>query len=131
MANAQREQDLPDATSLAVRRTQLAFERTMMAWVRTAISLIAFGFSFYKFFQFEANVRGLPDTLVGPREFALAMISLGIFGLIIATVQQRVSLLSLRAQHPGVHIPFSLAGITAGLIVLLGIVALLAVIFRQ
>ena len=44
--------DLPNATQLAVERTRLAYERTLMAWVRTATSLISFGFTIYKFFQF-------------------------------------------------------------------------------
>jgi uncharacterized membrane protein YidH (DUF202 family) len=54
----------PEATELAVERTWLAYERTLMAWVRTATSMISFGFSIYKFFQFEKaeGVRpaGLP-----------------------------------------------------------------------
>ena len=39
-------------TKLAVDRTRLAYERTLMAWVRTATSLISFGFTIYKFFEF-------------------------------------------------------------------------------
>jgi len=53
---------LPDATRLAVDRTRLAFERTMMAWVRTATSLITFGFTVYKFFQFEKALTQRPST---------------------------------------------------------------------
>ena len=45
----------PDSTELAVDRTWLAHERTLMAWVRTATSMISFGFTIYKFFQFEAG----------------------------------------------------------------------------
>jgi putative membrane protein len=48
----------PDATELAVDRTWLAYERTLMAWVRTATSMISFGFSIYKFFQFEKEETG-------------------------------------------------------------------------
>src|SRR3989337_955177 len=40
-------------TKLAYERTNLAHERTLMSWVRTATSLITFGFTIYKFFQFE------------------------------------------------------------------------------
>ena len=40
-------------TRLAVDRTALAHERTLMAWIRTAASLISFGFTIYKFFDFE------------------------------------------------------------------------------
>ena len=45
--------ELDVGTRLAYDRTRLAFERTMLAWVRTAASLITFGFTVYKFFEFE------------------------------------------------------------------------------
>ena len=51
------------ATTLAFERTRIAYERTMMAWVRTATSLITFGFSVYKFFQFEMKEACLTDAL--------------------------------------------------------------------
>ena len=37
---------------LAIDRTRMAAERSLMAWVRTALSVITFGFTFYKFMQF-------------------------------------------------------------------------------
>ena len=46
---------LDAGTRLAVERTRLAHERTLMAWVRTATSLISFGFTIYKFFEFESG----------------------------------------------------------------------------
>ena len=42
-----------DSTQMALDRTWLAHERTLMAWVRTATSMISFGFTIYKFFEFE------------------------------------------------------------------------------
>lgn len=39
---------LDNSTKLAAERNRLALERTLMAWVRTAISLITFGYGFYK-----------------------------------------------------------------------------------
>ena len=39
-------------TALAIERTRLAHERTLMAWVRTATSLISFGFTIYKGFDY-------------------------------------------------------------------------------
>ena len=36
---------------LAIDRTRLAAERSLMAWIRTALSMIAFGFTIYKFLQ--------------------------------------------------------------------------------
>ena len=67
-------------TLLAVERTRLAYERTMMAWVRTGTSLISFGFTIYKFFQYqiERGQAAAPGRLIGPRTFALMMISMGL-----------------------------------------------------
>jgi putative membrane protein len=120
----------PSATQLAIDRTRLAFERTTMAWVRTATSLITFGSSVYKFFQIEAN-KEVPGRIIGPREFALMMISIGIFALIIATVQHVQSMRTMRAHSRGMHVPRSLAALVGGLMSLLGLLALIAVVLRR
>jgi uncharacterized membrane protein YidH (DUF202 family) len=58
---------------LAVDRTRLAYERTMMAWVRTATSMISFGFTIHKFFQFRDDgllwnlMRRCPAVVTGLR----------------------------------------------------------------
>jgi putative membrane protein len=117
------------STTLAYDRTRLAYERTMMAWVRTATSLITFGFTIYKFFQLERGGGEQNHRLIGPREFALLMISIGLVSLLLATVEHRQSMQGLRAQYP--DIPRSLAGVVAALVAILGVLALLVVIFRQ
>jgi len=101
-----------------------------MAWVRTATSLISFGFTIYKFFQYlrEQNTA-MRERLFGPREYALLMISVGVVALFFATVQHRRDMKALRALHP--EIPYSLVTVLAGFMSLIGLVALLAVIFRQ
>jgi putative membrane protein len=119
-----------DATLLAVDRTRLAYERTLMAWIRTATSLITFGFSIYKFFQIEdANGASKTGRLIGPREFAFLMIVIGLVSLLMATLEHRRNLRALRAEYPGTQ--RSLATVLAALISILGLAALLAVIFRQ
>jgi Domain of unknown function (DUF202) len=50
-------------TRLAVERTRLAYERTLMAWVRTATALISFGFTIYKFFEFEMTKHPVRASL--------------------------------------------------------------------
>jgi putative membrane protein len=122
---------LPASTRLAVDRTRLAHERTLMAWVRTAASLISFGFTIYKFFQFlRESGQGAPHhRLFGPREFAFLMILIGLVALIIATAQHLVSIRALRAEYGDV--PYSLVTIVSGLIGLLGLFGLLAVGFSQ
>lgn len=127
--SAQSAIELDTSTRLSYDRTRLAYENTMMAWVRTATSLITFGFSVYKFFQLDLK-RGEQFTgLVGPREFGLLMIMIGIVSLVAGTVQHIASMRRLRAQCPDV--PRSMASLLAALISALGILALFAVVFRQ
>src|SRR5678816_2417398 len=119
-----------NSNQLAVDRTRLAHERTLMAWVRTATSLISFGFTIYKFFQYlQDKSEARTDRLFGPREFALVMIGIGLMALVFATVQHRRDVVQLRHWYPDV--PYSLATILAGVLSILGIVAFLTVVFRQ
>ena len=118
------------STLLATDRTRLAHDRTLMAWVRTSTSLISFGFTIYKFFQYLQERNAAPrEGALGPRQYALLMISIGIVALLFATIQHRRDMKALRVLHP--EIPYSLATVLAGLMSLLGVLALLAVIFRQ
>jgi putative membrane protein len=117
------------STILATDRTRLAHDRTLMAWVRTATSLISFGFTIYKFFQYVQEKSPAPrERLLGARHFALIMISIGIIALALATWQHRRDMVRLRAAHP--EVPYSLATVLAGLISLFGILALVAVVLR-
>jgi putative membrane protein len=117
------------STTLAFDRTLVAYERTMLSWIRTATSLITFGFSIYKFFQIEQGGGEPHSRLIGPREFALAMVSIGLASLMLATWEYRHNMRLLRAQYPGK--PRSLALVVAAFIAVLGILALIAMIFRQ
>ena len=116
-------------TRLAVDRTRLAYERTLMAWVRTATSLISFGFTIYKFFQFELkNQPQRVDPVLGPRGFALVMITIGLAALALSTIDHRHHMKALRAEFGGV--PYSTASFVAALIAGMGLVALAVVVFR-
>jgi putative membrane protein len=76
-------------TRLDLERTHIAYEQSMMTWIRTAISLITFGFTIYKFFQLELQGRAEKSRLVGPREFALVLVALGLISLVMATLEHR------------------------------------------
>ena len=121
----------PTSEQLAMIRTRFALERTMMAWVRTAVSLISFGFTIYKFFQYmqDKGERPRADRLLGPREFGMLLIIMGLATLLMATIQNHRTLKVLGAQAAGSH--YSLAGVLATMISFLGILSLLAAIFRQ
>ncbi|WKZ31989.1 MAG: DUF202 domain-containing protein [Thermodesulfobacteriota bacterium] len=112
-------------TKLAVARTNLAWERTLMAWIRTSMSLITFGFTIYKIFQFEER-EGLRQY-IGPREFAMIMIAIALVSLTAATVQ---NLKNRAALGKITELPRSVAVWASALTSLLGIGAMIAVVFR-
>lgn len=102
-----------------------------MAWVRTSVSLITFGFTIYKFFQFirEENPGEHVRRLLGPTEFALIMIGVGVGSLILASIQNWHLRKILKKRYH--DLPFSMASMIAGLITILGIAAFIAIIYRQ
>jgi len=121
----------PDQGKLALERTYLAFERTMKAWVRTATSLIAFGFTLYKFFFYLQQQEPLKygEQLIGPRTYGLIMIGLGVFILGMAAWGCRQQMNLLRAQYP--EAPFSLSLVLAALIAVLGILGFVVTLLRH
>jgi putative membrane protein len=119
---------LDTATILAFERTRIAYERTMMAWIRTAASLITFGFSVYKFFEFELKGSPAGQMLVGPRGFGLGLIVLGLLSALIGTFEHARDLKSLRRQYAGM--PKSFSGLVAIVVGALGLCALVLVALR-
>jgi putative membrane protein len=117
------------ATRLALDRTYLAHERTLMAWVRTATSLISFGFTIYKFFEFEAG-RNLPAAgrLLSPRVFGMIMIATGLTALVLSTFDHRANMEKLRAEF-GVA-PRSVSLFVAAVVSILGVLAFVAALLQ-
>jgi putative membrane protein len=121
--------DLPMNNRLALDRTRLAYERTLMAWIRTAASLISFGFTIYKFFQYLREGRTPPaEGFLGPRGFALLMIGIGLTALLLAALDHRHHMQALRAEYG--PFPYSLSAVVALFIAVLGILGLLSVLLR-
>jgi putative membrane protein len=120
----------PDATQLAVTRTDLALERTamaaertLMAWIRTALSMISFGFTLGKLGEALASAK---VTLAFGREsdvkhVAYFLVVLGTASLVMAIVQNRMELKALVSQ--GMKRKPSLALYVAILLSLLGVFA--------
>jgi putative membrane protein len=124
-----REEEVLDrATMLAIDRTRVAYERTMLAWIRTAASLITFGFAVSKFFEIERPDLQPGWHLFGPRSFGLILVCVGLGSLVLAVLEQRQGLRDLGALYRGKR--RSMAVIVAAVVAILGIFALLAVIFR-
>lgn len=121
---------MDEGTWLAYERTILAHERTLMAWLRTAVSLITFGFTLYKFFALELGSKAPAGIhqVIGPRQFAILMIAIGLLALAGATVQNIQYRRRLRkvSKEAG----YSLSSLVSALIAVLGLLALASVIFR-
>jgi putative membrane protein len=119
--------EIPTNTRLALDRTRLAYERTLMAWVRTATSLISFGFTIFKFFQYLREDRPqISEGAIGPRAFALLMIAIGLTSLLLATLEHRRHMNALRTSYG--PLPLSLAAVVAALIAVLGVLGLASVL---
>ena len=119
---------LDTGTRLAFERTYLAHERTQMAWVRTALALISFGFTIAKFFEYLREKQGEKAPLLGARNVGILMISIWLGSLTFAVWQHRRAMKWLREQCPG--LPASVAGVTAVLLALLGVLALIGAVLR-
>ena len=111
---------------LALERTRIAYERTLMAWVRTGASMITFGFSVYKFFGFELEKHAIDASAIGPREFGITLILIGLATLIMGRLEHRRDLRQLNSVYP--EMPVSGTRIVEALVAVLGALALIAVI---
>lgn len=76
------------------------------------------------------NRPDVAKTLFGSREFALAMITIGLVSLLLSTFQHRQSMQRLRAEYGDVF-PTSTAAVVAGLFSFLGLAALIVVLLHQ
>ena len=119
---------LDASTDLAFERSRLASERTLMAWIRTSMSMISFGFSISKFFQYlgESTVG---QAHHGPVNLGRVMVVLGVLLLVPAIIQHWQFLKGLKTRAHR-SFPPSLALVTAALIQLIGIAALLSLLLR-
>jgi putative membrane protein len=126
-------------TGMAFQRTRLAEDRTLMAIIRTSLSLIGFGFTIYQFFQ-RLRDQQIIAKAEAPRNFGTALVALGIlmlFAGLIYHYQFMVGLRRLRQSmreegliHGETVFPVSLTMLTAFLLLLLGVAAILSMEFH-
>lgn len=120
-----------ERTDLALKRTMIASERTLMAWIRTSLSMIGFGFTIFKFFQYlpEEIAKGNVRRPQAPRNLGMTLIALGTLALAAATWQHRNFLNQIgssKARHA-----WSLSFVVAVAVILIGLIAFYGVLLRH
>ncbi|HEY6308053.1 MAG TPA: DUF202 domain-containing protein [Candidatus Angelobacter sp.] len=122
---------LSTSDQLGVERTRLAHDRTLMANVRTSTALITFGFTMYKFFSemAESGRTMLPRHPLGARNFAFLMMTIGIIYLVLSSLTYMQQMKQLRERYGASidKLPLALAAMVS----ILGVIGLLAILFRQ
>jgi putative membrane protein len=126
-------------TVMAFERTSFASDRTLMAVVRTSLALIGFGFTIFTFFH-TLTEKYLKLPTGAPRRFGGVLIVLGVVLLILGILNhrqetkqrrnQRQELFDLKLVHQPEIPKFSPSMITAILLLLVGLVAILRVIAK-
>jgi putative membrane protein len=129
-------------TTLAFQRTRMSADRTLMAVIRTSLSLIGFGFTIYQFFGYLRETAGAMQLLrsEAPRNFGLALVILGVVMLSLGIWRHIAFMLELRAEKktfedreliPGDdRFPISITLVTATLLWVIGLVALIGMAMR-
>jgi putative membrane protein len=129
-------------TALAFQRTRMSADRTLMAVIRTSLSLIGFGFTIYQFFRYLRETAGTMQLLrsEAPGRFGMALVILGVVMLSLGIWKHIAFMLELRAERkifadrgliPGDdRFPLSITLITATLLLLIGLVAIVGMAMR-
>src|SRR5580700_5490871 len=120
-----------ERTDLGIQRTLMAAERTLMAWIRTSISMIGFGFSIYKFFQYlpEEIAAGNIRRPQAPRNLGLSLVALGTLALAAAAWQHKNFLKEIGASQN--RHTLSISFVVAMAVILIGVVTFYGMLLRH
>jgi len=126
-------------TGMSFQRTRMSADRTLMSVIRTSLSLIGFGFTIAQVFE-KLRDQNVITKAAAPRNFGVALIALGIVMLVLGIVyhvQFMVGLRHLRESmraegliHGESGFPLSLTLITALLLLIIGVAAIVSLAFR-
>ena len=118
---------------LARERSREAADRTLMAWIRTALSLIGFGFAIASFRDILLEgglIRNPHKEVNGALVFGLSFVSLGVLGLLAATLQHWNIIQHLKKDDFAYTGFRPLVFVMAILLMLIGLFAFIAVLSR-
>lgn len=126
-------------TGMSFQRTRMSADRTLMSVIRTSLSLISFGFTIYQFFE-KARDVGVITHAAAPRNFGVTLVLLGIAMLVFGIAYHLQFMVGLRHEREAMHtaglihaqskFPPSMTLIAAILLLLLGIFAVISMMFQ-
>ena len=126
-------------TGMSFQRTRMSADRTLMSVIRTSLSLISFGFTIFQVFE-KLREQAVITHAGAARNFGVALVALGIVMLIGGIIYHLQFMLHLREQrstmvadglvHGESKFPPSLTLITAIILLLIGIFAIVSMVFR-
>ena len=80
-------------------RTEMAADRTLMAWVRTGLSMISFGFTIHKFFQYLYQSNPNAGVVHNARNLTLMLTGLAFLGLVAGVFERQHTMKTLGATR--------------------------------
>lgn len=126
-------------TGMSFQRTRMSADRTLMSVIRTSLSLISFGFTIFQVFQ-KLRDQNLLSGAAPARNFGVTLVLLGIAMLVFGIVYHLQFMLELRTLrktmaaeglvHGESRFPPSLTLITAVILLLIGVAAILSMVFK-
>ena len=126
-------------TGMSFQRTRMSADRTLMSVIRTALSLISFGFTIHQVFSNWIKVPGVNLAHQAPRNFGIALVALGVLLLIFGMVyhvrymhqlrQERRQMVAEGLVHGQSAYPVSLVLICGFVLLLIGMVAIVSMVF--
>ena len=111
-------------------RTLMAADRTLMAWVRTALSMISFGFTIFKFFQYLYESASKPQVPHGARNLALMLTGLAVACLVVGVLEHRRVAAALDSRVAG-NVWRSMPVLTALVLAVIGSLVFVSIWWRS
>ncbi len=126
-------------TGMSFQRTRMSADRTLMSVIRTALSLITFGFTLSQFFE-RLYDKDLIGNANAGNNFGVALVCLGV-GMVILGIlyhlqfmqglhHEREEMTAGRLIHGESRFPVSLTLVIAVLLLLLGLLAIMSMVFH-
>ncbi|HEX2842875.1 DUF202 domain-containing protein [Hyphomicrobium sp.] len=127
-------------TGMSFQRTRMSADRTLMSVIRTSLSLISFGFTIFQVFE-KLRDQSVITHAGAARNFGVTLVLLGIIMLIGGIIyhlqfmvhlrEQRVAMVEEGLVHGESKFPPSLTLITAIILLLIGIFAIVSMVFHS